>query len=104
MSPQRPMSPWLGGAGARWAQVLLFALHLALLVALVYLVLTYRDVRRNVPFEPWQETVLMVIVALSFLVFARRAWRIGADLWRAMRGLEPADEDGEIEDDDRLES
>ena len=62
------------------------------------------DVRRNVPFEPWQETVLMVIVALSFLVFARRAWRIGADLWRALHGLEPADEDGEIEDDDRSES
>jgi len=98
------MSPWLGGAGARWAQVLLFALHLALLVALVFLVLTYREVRRNVPFEPWQEAVLMVIVGLSFLVFARRAWRIGADLWRAMRGLEPAGGDDEFEDDDRSES
>ncbi|HEV8480461.1 MAG TPA: hypothetical protein VGR66_06665 [Candidatus Eisenbacteria bacterium] len=104
MSPQRPMSPWLGGAGARWAQVLLFALHLALLVSLVYLVVTFRDVRHNVPFEPWQETVLLIIVGLSFLVFARRAWRIGADLWRAMRGLEPPDANDEFEDDERPES
>jgi len=104
MSPQRPMSPWLGGAGARWAQALLFALHVALLVSLVYLVITFRGVRRSVPVEPWQETLLLILAGLSFLFFARRAWRIGSDLWRAIRGLEPPDEDEEFEDDERPES
>ncbi|HKA24620.1 MAG TPA: hypothetical protein VKF80_06550 [Candidatus Eisenbacteria bacterium] len=101
MSSRRPESPWLGGAGARWAQVLLFALHVALLVSLVYLVLTFREVRRRMPIERWQETVLLIVVALSFFVFARRAWRIGSDLWRAMRGEEPpaaADDDEDDED------
>jgi len=100
MSSRRPESPWLGGAGARWAQVLLFALHVALLVSLVYLVLTFREVRRRMPIERWQETVLLIVVALSFFVFARRAWRIGSDLWRAMRGEEPPAAADDHEDDE----
>jgi len=104
VSQRRPPSPWLGGAGARWAQVFLFALHVALLVSLVYLVITFRDVRRRLPIEGWQGTLLLAAVALSFVFFARRAWRIGSDLWRALRGEEPPAEDDEFEDDDRLES
>lgn len=104
MSSRRPESPWLGGAGARWAQVLLFFLHLALLVSLVYLVITFKDVRRSLPIERWQETVLLLVVGLSFFVFARRAFRIGSDLWRALRGESPPPEDDEFEDDDRQES
>ena len=104
MSSRRPESPWLGGAGARWAQVFLFCLHIALLVSLVYLVITFRDVRRSLPVERWQEIVLLLVVALSFLVFARRAWRIGSDLWRALRGEELPSEDDEFEDDERPES
>ena len=104
MSSQRPESPWHGGAGARWAQVFLFALHLALLISLVYLVITFRDVRRRLPIEGWQETVLLLVVGVSFLVFARRAWRIGLDLWRAARGEVTPPDDDEFEDDDRPES
>jgi hypothetical protein len=104
VSSRRPESPWLGGAGARWAQVFLFALHLALLISLVYLVITFRDVRRRLPIEGWQETVLLLVVGVSFLVFARRAWRIGFDLWRAARGEMPPPDDDEFEDDDRPES
>lgn len=104
MSSRRPSSPWLGGAGARWAQAFLFALHVALLVSLVYLVITFRDVRRRLPIERWQEMVLLAVVALSFVFFGRRAWRIGADLWRALRGEAPPPEDDEFEDDDRPES
>lgn len=79
-------------------------LHLALLISLVFLVFTFRDVRRRLPIEGWQETVLLLVVGLSFLVFARRAWRIGFDLWRALRGEVPPSPDDEFEDDDRPES
>jgi hypothetical protein len=84
--------------------VFLFALHVALLVSLVYLVVIYRDVRQRLPFERWQELLLLSVVALSFVVFARRAWHIGSDLWRAMRGEEsPADAD-DYEDGERPKS
>jgi len=88
-------SPWLGGPGARWAQALLFLLHVALLVSLVILFFTLQDVRHRVAFERWQEWLLIAGIVVSFLVFARRAWGIGRDLWRAVRGIEPAggDED-----------
>jgi len=104
VSSGRSPSPWLGGAGARWAQVFLFALHVALLISLVYLVITFRDVRRRLPIEGWQETLLWACIALSFVFFARRAWRIGSDLWRALRGQEPPEGDDEFEDDDRPKS
>ena len=89
MSRRPPASPWLGGPGARWAQVLLLAIHLALLVSLVVLVFTLGDVRRRIPIETWQEVVLLAVIVLSFVVFARRAWRIGQDLWQAARGGAP---------------
>lgn len=82
-------SPWLGGPGARWAQVLLFLLHVALLVSLVILVLTLKDMRHRVPHEPWQEWLVWAVISASFAAFGQRAWRIGRDLWRAARGLEP---------------
>jgi hypothetical protein len=88
-----PASPWLGGPGARWAQVLLFVLHLGLLAALVILLFTLNDVRRRVPFQPWQEWTLLAAIVVSFGVFGRRAWRIGQDLWRAARGVEPPPDD-----------
>jgi hypothetical protein len=89
MTPRPPASPWLGGPGARWAQILLLAIHIALLVSLVILVFTLADVRRRFLLERWQEITLWAVIALSFVVFARRAWRIGQDLWHAARGSGP---------------
>src|SRR5262245_2155762 len=85
MSSPQGGSPWLGGPGARWAQVLLFALHVAVLVSLWVLYVTYRQIRHRVPFERWQENLLLAGIGLSCIVFGLRAWRIGLDLWRALK-------------------
>jgi hypothetical protein len=98
------LSPQLGGPGARWAQALLFALHVALLVSLVYLLFIYRGMRTRIPLQRWQEIAILAFVALVFAVYTRRAWRIGSDLWRALRGQESLPPDDEDEDDDRPES
>jgi hypothetical protein len=100
VSSRRRLSPAFGGAGARWAQVLLFVLHLALLISLVYLIVTYRSLRSRLPIARWQEILLLIGVALSLVVYTRRAWRIGSDLWRALRGEIPPEEENEFEDDD----
>ena len=82
----RPPSPWLGGPGARWAQALLFALHLALLGALGTCLWTLLRVLPRLDFEPWQEFAFLAGIAVSLAFFGARTLRIGADLWAARPG------------------
>ena len=99
MRPERSPSPWLGGPGARWAQTLLFAMHLALIVALGVCLATFLRVLPRLGLEAWQKLAFFAGIAVSLAFFGRRTLRIGLDLWRAWRGggspspSEPEDEE-----------
>jgi hypothetical protein len=86
MKPEREQSPWLGGPGARWAQAVLFVLHLALILALGVCLATFLRVLPRLGLEAWQKLAFFAGIALSLAFFGRRALRIGLDLWRAWRG------------------
>lgn len=92
MTPREPLSPYLGGPGARWAQALLFLLHVALLIALVFLAAAFLRVEAHLPLESWHRGVFYAILAFAFLAFAWRGVRIGLDLlaaWRSWSGRPP---------------
>jgi hypothetical protein len=86
MSRRQRRSPWLGGPGARWAQALLFATHLALLVALGICLWTFLRVLPRLAFEPWQKFAFFAGIGVSLAFFGARTVRIGADLWAARPG------------------
>jgi len=69
--------------------VLLFLLHVALLVALAICVWTFLQIRPRTTLEPWQQGLFFGGIAVTFVVFAARAVRIGLDLWRAGDGRRP---------------
>lgn len=95
MRRRRRISPWLGGPGARWAQLLLLALHLGLLLALVVCLWTFVRILPLVALEPWQEYAFLAGIAISLVFFAARALRIAADLWAARPGAPPPPESEE---------
>lgn len=95
MSPRQRLSPWLGGPGARWAQVLLLALHLGLLLALVVCLWTFARILPRVPLEPWQKYAFLAGIAASLVLFGARAFRIAADLWGARPGAPGPEESRE---------
>jgi hypothetical protein len=99
VSPSRDRSPWLGGPGARWAQALLFVLHVALLVALAICAWTFLRIRPRATFEPWQQALFFGGIAVTFAVFGARAVRIGLDLWRARDGQDRDSNQGSDESD-----
>jgi hypothetical protein len=99
MTRRPPPSPWLGGPGARWAQGLLFALHVALLVALAVCLRTLLAVLPRIDLEPWQEFGFLAGIGLSLAFFGVRTVRIGADLWAARPGAprpsDPEEDEGD---------
>jgi type VI protein secretion system component VasK len=89
VSDREPLSPYLGGPGARWAQVVLLLLHVALLVALGFLATAFLRVQARLPLETWHRWVFYGILGFAFLAFTLRGWKIGRDLlaaWRSHSG------------------
>ena len=98
MTPKEPLSPYLGGPGARWAQTFLFLLHVALLIALVFLAAAFLRVQARLPLQPWHRGVFYALLAFAFVAFAWRGLRIGLDLlaaWRSWSGRSSGSSPGE---------
>jgi hypothetical protein len=81
---ERP-SPWLGGPGARWAQALLFVLHVALVVALVLCITMFWRIQSRLDLPGWQRASILAGLGAALAVFGGRGVLIGGDLWRAVR-------------------
>ena len=91
-SPER-ISPYLGGPRARVAQVFLLILHLALIVAIVWMSILFARLQGQFLFETWQKIVFWGLVAICFVGFSWRTFRIIQDLlaaFRERRGPPPA--------------
>lgn len=85
MGHEPRLSPYLGGPGARWAQAVLFLLHLALEVSLVFLGVAFLRIQARLPIEGWHRGLFGAILGFSLVAFGWRAARIGRDLWTAWR-------------------
>ena len=98
MRNREPLSPYLGGPGARWAQLILFLLHVALLFALIFLAGSFWRVQARLPLEAWHRSVFYAILGFALVAFTWRGVRIGLDLlgaWRSRPGRRPGEHDGD---------
>jgi hypothetical protein len=85
MNPPDRISPYLGGPRARLPQILLFILHIALIVAIIWMAVLFARLQERFLFEPWQIIVFWGLVVICFLGFTWRAIRILRDLVAALR-------------------
>lgn len=85
MSEEPKLSPYLGGPGARWAQALLFLVHVALEVALLALGVAFLRVQARLPIEDWHRALFLAVLVVSLVAFGWRGARIGQDLLAAWR-------------------
>jgi hypothetical protein len=88
MNSPRRVSPYLGGPRARWPQLFLFLLHLALLVAIIWMALLFSGLQNRFYFEAWQKIIFWALVVICFLGFSWRSILIAQDLVAAFRKQE----------------
>lgn len=99
MAQTPKLSPYLGGPGARVAQTVLFAVHVALEIALLALAVAFIRVQGRLPIEDWHRALFLVVLGLSLVAFGWRGVVIGRDLlaaWcsRGRRGRATGPRDG----------
>jgi hypothetical protein len=87
-SPER-ISPYLGGPRARLPQFLLLLLHIALIVAIVWMAILFARLQEQYLFETWQIIVFWGLVIICLAGFTWRAIRIARDLLAALRDRQP---------------